>query len=316
MTGPARDFRFARKTLPYRMFATWNIHYDCDYRCRYCHAPKPGKPGVRDAAYIKAEDWLRVWEGLYERYGTWEVLVSGGEPFTYPGFMDLLIGLSRVHLMGVCTNLGWDVERFVKEADPQRVRIETSFHPESAKLEDFTGKLKRLKAHGFEPTVNFVPWPPLLHRLGEVKAAMEGAGCQVTLQPFIGEWEGRRYPQGYTDDEKRALGIFKDECNEKTVDFKTTAKADSTKGRLCRMGQNYVFIHPDGEVSRCCRDHTFSLGNLAQGTFKLLDEAVPCAADNCNCWRCMVTDREDFWWRHWGRYHVTDLAMAAKGKRP
>ena len=76
------------------------------------------------------------------------------------------------------------------------------------------------------------------------------------------------------------------------------------------MGQNYVYIHPDGQASRCCRDHSFSLGNIIDSSFKLLEEAAICNAQNCNCWRAMLVDREDFWWRHWGRYEITDLAMS------
>ena len=156
---------FPITALPYRVFATWNIHYACNYRCNYCHAPKPGQKDARTAAYISSPEWLDIWKGLYERYGTWEMLISGGEPFAYPGFMDLIVELAKIHLIGVCTNLQWDVLYFVKHVTPARVRIETSFHPEFADLKEFVGKLKVLKENGFAPTVNFVPWPPLLAKM-------------------------------------------------------------------------------------------------------------------------------------------------------
>lgn len=306
--------RFDREAMPYRVFATWNIHYACNYRCAYCHAPKPGHKDARNARYLSSDIWIDIWKRIYERYGTWEMLISGGEPFTYPGFMELIIELSRIHLIGVCTNLEWDVSHFVKFADPQRVRIEASFHPEFANLEKFVDKLILLKENGISPTVNFVPWPPLLDKMQRIKEEIEGAGFQLTLQPFIGQFENRSYPQGYTREEKELLGIFKDDCNIKTLDFKTTRESDSTKGRLCRMGQNYAFIYPDGEAFRCCRDQTFSLGNIIDGSFSLLDEPAACQAQNCNCWRCMLVGKEDFWWRHWGRYEITDIAMAQHKK--
>ncbi len=305
--------KFARPTAPYRVFATWNIHYACNYKCSYCHAPKPQDKDAKKAVYLDADAWLKIWKRMYERYGTWEILVSGGEPFAYTGFMDLLIGISRMHFVGVCTNLEWDVAGFVRRADPERIRIETSFHPESVSLDKFSERLRILKNGGFNPTVNFVPWPPLLNEMEKIKRGIEKTGCQLTLQPFIGQFEGRSYPQGYTKEEREYFKIFNDDCNLKTLDFKTTKVSDSTKGKLCRMGQNYCYIHPDGSASRCCRDHAVSLGNLVDDTFKLWEEPVECRADNCNCWRCMLVDKEDFWLRNWGRAEISELAVNMRG---
>jgi radical SAM superfamily enzyme YgiQ (UPF0313 family)/organic radical activating enzyme len=303
------ELRFDRNTAPYRVFATWNMHYACNYKCTYCHAPKPEDKDAKKAVYLKSDTWLEIWKKIYQRYGTWEILISGGEPFTYPDFVDLLIGLSKIHLAGVCTNLEWDVVHFVKRASPQRLRIETSFHPEFISLTKFIQKLGVLKKNGFNPTVNFVPWPPLLSKMEEIKEGIEKSGCQLTLQPFIGQFEGRSYPQGYTEKERQYFNIFNDECNLKTLDFKTTKASDSTRGRLCRMGQNYCFINPDGSVSRCCRDHSIPLGNITDGSFQLLEEPQECRADNCNCWRCMLVDKEDSWLKNWGRAEITELAI-------
>lgn len=303
------ELEFGRPVIPYRAFATWNIHYACNYKCTYCHAPKPWHENARKGVCIASDKWIEIWKKNYERYGTWEILISGGEPFAYPDFMELVFGLSQMHLIGVCTNLEWDVAHFVKRANPERIRIETSFHPEFADLGKFVKKLKLLKESGFSPTVNFVPWPPLLDMMQKIKESVESSGCQLTLQPFIGNFENRQYPQGYTEKERQYFGIFNDDCNLKTLNFKTTGEADSTKGRLCRMGQNYVFIHPDGEVSRCCRDHTISLGNIIDGSFNLLEEPLVCQAQSCNCWRCMLVEKENSWWQNWGRYEITALAM-------
>lgn len=305
--------RFGREASPYRVFATWNIHYACNYKCSYCHAPKPGHKDVRKAAYIPIDRWIEIWRKNYDRYGTWEILISGGEPFTYPGFMELVIALSKIHIISVCTNLEWDVEHLVKHIGPDRLRIETSFHPEFADIGVFVKKLKLLRSYGFNPTVNFVPWPPLLEEMRKIKEAIDSTECQLTLQPFIGQFENRSYPQGYTEKERQYFNIFNDDCNLKTLNFKTTKESDSTKGKLCRMGQNYVFIHPDGEVSRCCRDHSFSLGNIIDDSFRLLEKPLPCNAENCNCWRCMIEGKEDFWQKHWGKPEINVLAPKGLG---
>ncbi len=292
--------KFFRKTPPYRVFFTWEIAYECNYRCTYCHAPKPWNPQTRKTRYPGIKKWIEIWEKVYENYGECEMVISGGEPFIYPNFMELMISLSKLHIVEFCTNLFFDMRPIVDDMNPERVRVGTSYHPEFSELEVFIKKINFLKDNGFETWVNFVPWPPFLPQLEDIKNTLQQNGIKIILQPFIGQYEGKQYPQGYTNEEKKLLGIFKDEANIKTVDFKTTNESNK-KGKLCRMGQNYAFIHPDGEVERCCKDHSLKLGNIMDGTFKLLEEPMPCQADECNCWRCMLVETEPEWVKYWGR---------------
>lgn len=290
--------RLPRKTPPCRAFFTWEIHYACNYKCSYCHAPKPWNPEVKKAVYLETRDWLRIWYKIYEDYGSCRILVSGGEPFTYPSFMELIPKLARIHFLEFCTNLSWDVKPFIKYLKPRYVKVGTSFHPEFADLGEFLEKIRLLKDAGFDTMVNFVPWPPLLDNMREYKERIEALGVQFVLQPFIGQYQGRQYPQGYIEPEREYFKIFKDDCNRNTLDFKTTEKSNN-KGKLCRMGQNYAFIRVDGSASRCCRDHSLQLGNIVDGTFKLLEEPSPCQIEECNCWRFMEVGRESEWANHW-----------------
>lgn len=287
-------------TPPLKVFFTWEITYECNYRCTYCHAPKPSNPQTRKTKSPGLKKWIEIWERIHEDYGECEMVISGGEPFIYPDFMELMIHLSRIHIIEFCTNLFFDVEKIVKNIDPKRVRVGTSFHPEFVELEFFIKKINFLKDNGFETWVNFVPWPTFFPQIKDIKNVLQQNGIKIVLQPFIGQYEGRQYPQGYTEEEKKYLGIFNDEANIKTVDFKTTDKSNR-KSKLCRMGENYAFIHPDGEVERCCKDHSINLGNIIDGTFKLLDEPMPCQATECNCWRCMLVETEPEWVKYWGR---------------
>lgn len=287
-------------TPPFKVFFTWEITYECNYHCTYCHAPKPWKPETRKTKYPGARKWIEIWERIYEYYGECEIVISGGEPFIYPNSMDLMIGLSKFHIIEFCTNLFFNVEPIANNMDPKSVRIGTSFHPQFSELEFFIKKINYLKDKGFEVWVNFVPWPPFFAQIKNIRNMLQENEIKIVLQPFIGQYEGRQYPQGYTDEEKKLLGIFNDEANIKTVDFKTTDEANK-RGKLCRMGQNYAFIHPDGEAERCCKDHTINLGNIIDGTFSLLDKPLACQADECNCWRCMLVEKEPQWAKYWGR---------------
>jgi MoaA/NifB/PqqE/SkfB family radical SAM enzyme len=292
--------RHPRLTPPHKVFFTWEVTYACNYNCAYCHAPKHGRPNTPETAYPGKNAWLAAWVRLRDDYGECEIVVSGGEPFFYPDFEDLAIAIAQNHIVEFTTNLYQDLDRVAAAIPQGRARFGTSFHPQSADLNEFIGRVKKLKARGFEAWTNFVPWPPFFPMLPEYQKAFADAGIKLVLQPFIGEFQGRHYPRGYTDDQKRALGIFSDEASTRAVEFKTT-QASGKKGQPCRMGQNYAFIHPDGETDRCCKDKTVKLGNVITGNFRLLDEPKPCQADECNCWRCMMVATEPQWVRHWGR---------------
>lgn len=291
---------FPRITPPYKVFFTWEITYECNYRCTYCHAPKPWKQDTRKTLYPGIKKWIDIWQKIYEDYGEGEIVISGGEPFIYPNFMELMIKISELHIIEFCTNLFFNVEPIINNMDAKRVRIGTSFHPEFTEIDVFIDKVNKLKNSSFEVWVNFVPWPPFFNQLEDIKKSFEQNGIKIVLQPFIGDYEGIHYPQGYSNEEKKILGIFKEEVNVKTIDFKTTNESNK-KGKLCRMGENYAFIHPDGEVERCCKDHSISLGNIINGTFKFLDKPLECKVEECNCWRCMLVETEPEWIKYWGR---------------
>ena len=149
--------------------------------------------------------------------------------------------------------------------------------------------------------MNYVAYPPILKKMAEYKKAVEEIEIRFSILPYNGEFEDRKYPQDYTGLEKSLLmgagGL--DDVNKDTIDWKTDEKRSSQKGQLCRMGQMYARFYPDGEVYRCCGNGALRLGNLLDGTFKLLEEPLLCECDNCPCWKCMLVDKEDYWVKYW-----------------
>jgi len=68
---------------------------------------------------------------------------------------------------------------------------------------------------------------------------------------------------------------------------------------ICRMGENYAFIKPNGDVERCCKNHSMNLGNIINGTFKLLDKSQECTTEDCYCWRRMIVGTDNKWSMYW-----------------
>jgi MoaA/NifB/PqqE/SkfB family radical SAM enzyme len=285
-----------------KVFFTWYINTACNYRCSYC---KPEQLTVRQAP---AERWVEAWDDIHRRYGECHISFSGGEPFVYPGFMDILAGVTRHHTVEVITNLSFDVRPLVETVDLRRLRLGASFHPECVGLDEFLGRMKQLQPRDFEKWVTFVAYPPQLDRILEYQKRVQDAGIRFSILPYNGEWQGRTYPQGYTEEEKKVIleACGDDEPNLRSFAWGNGKKEEggeatavSTKGRPCLMGHSYARIYPDGTAKRCCAPGAQDLGNLIDGTFRLLEEPAACASERCPCWKCMIPGEEERWERFW-----------------
>lgn len=286
-----------RKSIPpYKVFFSWYINNECNYKCSFC------SPQDIKTVMLGLDRWIAIWDGIYEKYGECHIHISGGEPFLYPKFMELITSLSKKHTLEFSTNLSCDVNPFIDNISPKRARLGGSFHPEFANFAEFLQKISLLKQMGFDVWVNYVAYPPHLKEMGGYKKSVETTlpGVLFAIQPFNGKYEGKDYPQNYTEEEKKLMN-FNDnsEVNKETIDWRTDGAKSIVKDKLCRMGQMYARIYPDTEVYRCCGNGALKLGSLIDNSFKLLDEPLPCECNNCPCWKCMLVGKEDYWNKYW-----------------
>ncbi len=281
---------------PNKVFFSWYINNECNYKCSFC------SPENYKTALVGVSKWVDIWDDIYRRYKECHIHISGGEPFIYPDFMELIISLSKKHTLEFSTNLSCNMQPFVDNISPKRARLGGSFHPEDGDFDDFLGKAALLKKSGFDVWVNYVAYPPHLKDMARYKRAVEESlpGVLFAIQPFNGKYEGRDYPQGYTEEEKKLMNPSGSaEVNKEAFDWRTDGEKSAVKNKSCRMGQMYARIYPDGSVSRCCGNGASKLGNLLDGTFKLYDKPMPCVCDSCPCWKCMLVGKEDYWNRYW-----------------
>lgn len=285
-----------RSTIPpNRVFFSWYINNECNYSCSYC------KPQEYKTTFLSVERWFDIWTDIYQRYGSCQIHISGGEPFLYPNFICLISNLSKIHTLEFSTNLSWEVNKFIENISPQKARIGLSFHPEFADLEEFFNKVVVLRNAGFETWVNYVGYPPILKDMPRYRNKFKEMNLPFNILPFSGDFDGRKYPEGYTPEEKKCLMIFdkNEDVNKKTIDWRTDEVKSSTKGRLCRMGQMYARIYPNTDVSKCCGNEAKKLGNLLNDKLTLLETPEPCECEQCPCWRCMLVGKEDEFKKHW-----------------
>jgi len=298
MIKPPSDFR--KDIAPYRVFFTWDITYECNYKCSYCAfggAPNAYKP--HPTLYLEVPKWIKIWEEIYKRYGSCEIHFAGGEPFLYPDFMNLIENLSEIHTLEFSTNFFWKPEEFIKKIKPDRARIGLSFHPEFAEFNLFIQKALRLKEAGFEVWINYVAYPPYMDKIENYKNISKENGIEMSILLFKGKYNNMDYPDSYNEKERAILRKFSTSTwSKKSTDFllNETIKPNS---KICRMGQMYAKIYSNGDVFRCCAKGAEKLGNLVNGNFVLLEEAKECYIEECPCWKCMIVGNEDYWGPHW-----------------
>ncbi len=199
---------FRRYLPPFKVFFTWDIQYACNYRCSYCIIFKSPQwdsfLSKKDRPPIPAERWMEIWDDIYDKYGSAHIHCSGGEPFYYPRFIDILAHITKKHTMECDTNLSFPVDSFIGRVEKGRFRFAPSFHPEFAELEPYIEKCVKLRKAGYDlEGVNYICWPPHLKRIPEFKAAFNKIGVVLTLIPFRGRFEGKDYPDAYTPEERR-----------------------------------------------------------------------------------------------------------------
>ncbi|CCH49050.1 radical SAM protein [Pseudodesulfovibrio piezophilus] len=251
----------------------WNMTRKCNFRCEYCYFPHDNTPVTETLPVDKVKAFLN---------GTgrpWSVRMTGGEPFIYPGIIDICAELSRSHRIGIDTNLSVSskIQDFADRIDPDRVEnLYVALHIEERErvkgVNSFIRNARLLIDRGFAVIVNYVVHPNLEKRFHQDVAFFAERGITITPRPFRGEYNGRRYPEAYGD---RAQAIFANHPEQgKKIAF-------NFYGVPCTAGQTLLRLEPDGTIFRCPGDKTV-LGNVLDHV-TLGSGAEPCRKMRCPC---------------------------------
>ena len=322
------------QAMKQKVYWNWDIVNSCNYRCSYCFFAKNWENSANLNRYPSHEKLLKAWDRIYGLYGSCHVHFAGGEPFIYPNFMEFLEALAPRHTLEVTTNLSWDVQDIIGRVQPDKIKIETSYHLEFAKFDEFHQKIRTLKEHGYRVGVTMVAAPLHMKRYIEYREILKKI-CGVNLVPIRGKAYGKNWPDAYTDAEKEMLKTAVMGTIEKAKAAAVPANADAAPAapaapanavavhdpskkyyewymekeseklsttRMCMMGVYYGKIRPNGDVSRCCTPNVEELvriGNIFDEDFKLLDGPTACGIEKCGCWKAMVEGQEDKWKPFW-----------------
>jgi len=255
-------------------------NFECVYHCSYCFAYKP-----RDKSEFRqhtAREWEEVLFSFFRKYGKCSVILSGGEPFFYKDSIEFVINTTKYHHVQACTNLFLKkdaLKRIAMEASRENLEIPAAFHPEHTEIGSFIEKMLLLKEYGIDVRASCVLYPKYLNRMDEIKNAFYDASLTIGFYPYIGGYEGRKFPDEYSEEEMaviKKLPVWHQSSRDAGVQI------PRTKGILCYAGVKTVYINPSGEIRRCMPVKEV-MGNVFDGTFSLLRKPEPCPVELCDC---------------------------------
>jgi organic radical activating enzyme len=259
----------------------WQTNGVCNYDCSYCIQSKKYRQGHPSDEEI--DGFLAFFASLP---GSWEIKMSGGEPFAFPGFLGRIVpGLAQLpHRVSVLTNLSaptWALRRFVDLVGDKLVIISASLHREFISVEDFLEKAQLLRSW-LRPeaslVVNSVLVPGTLTDLQTVREAVQAAGLRYF--PQVMKTKAGTY--AYTSEDQSRVPIM-------TGNQPTSHEANlapSYRGRMCWAGVDYFVLDQRGNAFSCRTAKRFGegyLGNVLAGDCQLHLQPERCRYDICPC---------------------------------
>ncbi|MDY0060382.1 MAG: radical SAM protein [Myxococcota bacterium] len=265
----------------------WQVCGICNYDCSYCIQSRRHRQGQPSAELVRG-----IVGGLSRLPGVWEIKLSGGEPFAFPGLLPwVLTGLIErtSHAVSVLTNLSApapQIADFCRIAGARLRVFSCSLHLERVTIADFVAKARRCReqlarsAPDAVFVVNSVVVPGRVREQFAVRAALHEAG--LGYFPQIMKTKGGIFP--YSELEAPLV-------QELVGDWRQAAnRVPSFTGAFCEAGAWYFIIDWQGEAYRCRSGKRLGpereaagLGNLAQGTFARWAHGAPCPYAYCPC---------------------------------
>lgn len=277
---------------------TWDIGYLCNFNCPYCfHTAERSAPHEPQAPLPSPEEAVSAWRRVHDLFGAAKVCITGGEPFLFPAFADVLSGISAFHFVHVTTNMSLPPDEIIRDLDPARVEFNATFHPLRMSPDVFVSRVQGVRKAGFSCGVCYLAHPLQLREMLNYKRYFAAGGLPFGVTRFRGIYAGVEYPAGYSDGEREYLSLVEHwtpGCEEagggadgQRLPFSGDAgdrRGRTAETRACGAGADHAVVRADGTVVPCGRRQSPALGNLFSGGVRLLNEPAPCPLgfDGCD----------------------------------
>lgn len=211
------------------------LTFACNLNCSYCI--NNFENGLNKRKTISGKDWVNFLNRIESRPDL-PITLQGGEPSVHPDFIYIVNNLKPELNIDILTNLRFDINEFIKNVNPQRLKryapyasIRVSYHPETMGLDDTINKTLKMLEAGFSTGIWGVLHPAFERHIKDARQKCLDRGIDFRTKDFLGEYNGKIH------------GTYKypDACGKK-----------SRKKVLCKTTE--FLIDPQGNVFRCHHD--------------------------------------------------------------
>jgi pyruvate-formate lyase-activating enzyme len=221
----------------YEFVLHWCITKTCNFSCPQC-AVKADK--LRGKYVPEKINILELKRFLKKTDKTAEIVFTGGEPLLVKNIIKVLAEVTKRHYVVLITNLVSDrVKELVQKVKRDHIYIKASAHFSELErfqlLDKFFANYHLLAENGFTIEVAEVAYPFILDKVGFYKKICQDQGITLEFQAFKGEWQNKKYPESYTEDEIRIFHLEKNNAYRSDIYHH--------QGELCNAGYNVAIMY-------------------------------------------------------------------------
>jgi len=213
-------------------YAEMYLTFRCNFACNYCINKISG---LEKRTELSGEEWIKGLDQI--DFGDLQLTIGGGEPTLHKDFFQIINNLKpKVELL---TNMNFDVDRFIENANPERFNtsktpfyhsIRASYHVGNSVPEELVKRVKRLNEHKFNAAIFGVRHPYTINENMQMAWLCAKNGIPFYEKDFLGKVNDKfygfyKYPEGLNGKKKEAD---------------------------CRVRE--LLIAPDGDIFKCHRD--------------------------------------------------------------
>lgn len=270
------------KVINIRLLTDWS---KCNFKCSYCIVATSQENFVSwsEENYktitknlSKADFKYNIRLGVQGEFFANKVLVEGGRVLSNA---ENCVGVNLI------TNLSLSPKQFEKAFegyDVSKLGVVASYHPTEIKDTEAwleTAKYMNKKA---DFSIVVVAFPPILSKLEKMVSRFHDLGIHVAVQAYIGEYEGKNYPQDYTNEEKERIKAIT--YSRHDFEFFVNLKRPG----MCNAGSKSFFVNTvTGKVLTCgigLMKDAKEIGNLLESPrIEFLTEPMQCTSPTCQC---------------------------------
>lgn len=256
--------------IEYDAWLHWYVTSKCNINCEYCFGHS------NENFTINKIDIEKLISTLEKSGKIFRISFTGGEPFLIPNFVEACSAITEKHYISLNSHLlSKRIEKFAEIIEPKRVLVfHASLHlDELERLKSksvFINHFHLLKEKGFNIYAEAVAYPKFANRVESLKSEYKKEGIEFTFGSFYGEFNNKRYPDSYTEDELKIFGIDKNEFSK-----------FYQKNKLCNAGYNVGVVYSKGNIKPCFQIKE-DIGNIYE-EINFNKDILKCSFNYCGC---------------------------------